>query len=71
MTYSQAKTIEKKIVKISKEMQTMRSLLFSFLLEDKEGAYKSSFVRDIKQKSTKAKKHTFISAHKFLQDLQS
>ena len=54
---------------MSRELSRFRSLLASLVVEDREGKYKSGFVRRVLKASSRKPDRTFKDAKSFLSDL--
>ncbi|MBI4143158.1 hypothetical protein HY480_04765 [Candidatus Uhrbacteria bacterium] len=56
---------------VRRDVRTLRSLLISFVGEDREGAYRPMFVREILTASTERPTRRFRSAAAFLAEISS
>ena len=63
------KTIEKQMQAMHREIRRMRSLLVSILVEDREGAYKPSFMKRVQSAASRKPTKTFKDAQSFLSEL--
>ena len=61
------KTIEKKLNILTKEVNSLRSLLMSIIFdEDLEGEYKTKFIKDVEKASKKHGKYSFKDSSNFI-----
>ncbi len=69
-----AKTIEKKVAKLSREVATLRSLVIRIVCEkakDPEGEYRPEFVRSVLKEIKEPSPHTFTTGKEFLKLLRA
>jgi len=65
------KAIEKLVHNLSREVITLRSFVISVIRKDKEGAYKSSFVKDVLKKAKDEPNLHFTNSKDFLSKLKN
>jgi len=64
------KNIEKRLEEISSEIGQLRSLVLGVVYRDKEGVYKSNFVRSVLENAEKRPTGKFKNAKAFLSALR-
>lgn len=60
-----------RVKRLEREVQTLRSLLVSFIYTDPEGQYRPEFVRQMKTAASKVPTHRFTTPSSFLSDLET
>ena len=64
------KTVAKLVTNLSKEVRALRSLVISVIKENKEGTYRSAFIRSVIKATALKPTERFTNAKDFLKKLK-